>query len=599
MQGRAVEPAAGHPGHRPPCRGPVDDQGARPRGAHPQGHLAHGREPAPVRRGEGVEVGRERRAPPGVDAVAAAPDHLVGVLVGGQGQRREVVVDLRLRRVRTVDVEREHVGVLGDRQHDAGDDVEGGDTVPAVPAVGDIGGIGARRDRRGRAFVDHRHRTAVREAPAARREQAVEVVVDEGQGRRDGHVHVEVPVGAEPPAEGDPETPFQAHQLAVRREPAPVGCRVDRVVGLVTRPGDPAAFAHHHGPVGGVGALGVEVPELEHPGAGVGLVGEVEHRGPLVVPDGEHLLLEVQGAPAQGAVRVVEPAVERAGVDHGDPAHEVGSREVVPVVEDVGPEAHGDAGVVGHPGQPGGVAVDRQALPAVGEVAVVVGVAHRQPGDDLGGQLGRVGLPLLGGVAPHERLVQRAADERDRLLLEVGRVTGQLAGLPRDERPGLLGPHRGPEELVDGAEVDRHRVDLATVHGPHPVDVAGEGREAVDVGPDPRVAGVEQVRPVAVHLDARARLDLAPGVAPDVVAAVDDDHVEASGCRTLGDREPVEARADDDEVGPHQTPSRSTGRATGVASGRGRPADGCRCQGGATGRVRFAATGGATVKVRR
>ena len=77
---------------------------------------------------------------------------------------------------------------------------------------------------------------------------------------------------------------------------------------------------------------------------GVGLVGEVDHRCPLVVPDGEHLLLEVQGAPAEGAVGVVEPAVERAGVDHGDAAHEVGSREVVPVVEDVGPEAHGDAG---------------------------------------------------------------------------------------------------------------------------------------------------------------------------------------------------------------------------------------------------------------
>ena len=37
----------------------------------------------------------------------------------------------------------------------------------------------------------------------------------------------------------------------------------------------------------------------------------------------------------------------------------------------------------------------------------------------VGGQLARVGLPLLGGVAADERLVERAADQRDRLLLEV------------------------------------------------------------------------------------------------------------------------------------------------------------------------------------
>ena len=40
------------------------------------------------------------------------------------------------------------------------------------------------------------------------------------------------------------------------------------------------------------------------------------------------------------------------------------------------------------------------------------------------------------------------------------------------------------------------------VDGVHPVHVVGEGREAVDVLPHPLVGGVEEVRAVAVHLDA-------------------------------------------------------------------------------------------------
>src|SRR3712207_7459141 len=48
----------------------------------------------------------------------------------------------------------------------------------------------------------------------------------------------------------------------------------------------------------------------------------------------------------------------------------------------------------------------------------------RQPRDDVGAELARVGLPLLRGIAAHERLVQRAADQRDGLLLEVVRRVG-------------------------------------------------------------------------------------------------------------------------------------------------------------------------------
>ena len=87
-----------------------------------------------------------------------------------------------------------------------------------------------------------------------------------------------------------------------------------------------------------------------------------------------------------------------------------------------------DVGVVGHLRQPRGVAVDRQALVGVVEVPVVERVPHREAGDDRGGQLGGVGLPLLGGVALDERLVERPADQRDRLLLEVGGLGGVEGG---------------------------------------------------------------------------------------------------------------------------------------------------------------------------
>ena len=66
--------------------------------------------------------------------------------------------------------------------------------------------------------------------------------------------------------------------------------------------------------------------------------------------------------------------VERAGVDDRHLAD-----VLVADVEEVGVEPHLDVGVVDHPLQPGGVAVDRQALVGVVEVAVVEVVADRQP----------------------------------------------------------------------------------------------------------------------------------------------------------------------------------------------------------------------------
>ena len=139
-----------------------------------------------------------------------------------------------------------------------------------------------------------------------------------------------------------------------------------------------------------------------------------------------------------------------------------------------------------------------------------------------GGQFVGVGLPLLGGVALDERLVERPADQRDGLLLEVLRVGGvDLGGLLRDQRARLVGREVLAEELRHQAQSHRELVGLPVVHREHPVLVVGEVGELPHVVPHPLVGGVEQVGAVLVDLDAGLRLGLGVGVAADVGPPVD------------------------------------------------------------------------------
>ena len=366
----------------------------------------------------------------------------------------------------------------------------------------------------------------------------LQLVLVHRQRRADGHVHVEVLVGAEPAAEEHHR--LLAGQVAVLQQLLAVLGGVDRVVGLVALLGEARVLVHDHGLAGQVGLhpLGVEVLELDDPGEGDFLVVVVHDAGALEVVDVLDRGLEVDGAPGQAALAVAEVLVDRTGVDDRDLA-----LELVGDVEEVGLEPDLDVGVVGHLRQPRGVAVGGQALVGVAEPAVLEGVAHRQPRDDVRAELGRVGLPLLGGVALDERLVERAADQADRLLLEVGGVLGvDLAGLRGDQLAGLLRGVALAEELVDQPEVHRQRVDLPLVLAEDAVLVAGEGGEPVGVLPHLLVGGVEQVGAVLVHLDAGLRLPLAVGVAAEVVATVEDQHLQAELARAaLGDRQPEEA----------------------------------------------------------
>ena len=73
----------------------------------------------------------------------------------------------------------------------------------------------------------------------------------------------------------------------------------------------------------GAVALRVEVPELVDARVRDVLVGVVHDHVPWKSADVQDLLLEVEGAPGQVALGVVEVAVDRAGVDDRDLADDV------------------------------------------------------------------------------------------------------------------------------------------------------------------------------------------------------------------------------------------------------------------------------------
>lgn len=84
----------------------------------------------------------------------------------------------------------------------------------------------------------------------------------------------------------------------------------------------------------------------------------------------------------------------------------------------------------------------------------------------------------------------------------------------------LDAPHPG-----EGVHVERQVVDFIAPARHGRVGVAVEVRELLHVVPDLAVRGVEDVRAVAVHLDALDRLGV--DVSGDVGALVDDEHALA------------------------------------------------------------------------
>ena len=360
-----------------------------------------------------------------------------------------------------------------------------------------------------------------------------QLVADELEGGGDGLVHVIVLVAAQ--ATGEDHVALLLSLLLVLLVEGLVLGVVDGVVGLVAGLPVCRVLARDDSLV-----LRAELEVLVLDDARVGdlALGVVDHGHSLVV-----LLVEGLGLKAQTTVleraqlevveRVDGAAVDRLGGDIG-----LGGDQLLVLHA----AAHLDA--LEHVGDHLGVAAHGDALVAVVEVVVVVGKAAGEALDDARWQVLAVAAPLFLGVALHERLEDIAADERQCLLLEVLRLADVLGGhLLGDLGLGVCRRDDARPHLCEGVHVEGHIVHVAVEVGDRRVDVVVELGEAVDVVPDVLHGGVEDVRAVAVDLDA---LDvLGVDVAGDVAAAVDDQDRLAGALGGIGKDGTRKAGTDD------------------------------------------------------
>ena len=195
-----------------------------------------------------------------------------------------------------------------------------------------------------------------------------------------------------------------------------------------------------------------------------------------------------------------------------------------------GVQLHYDVFVVEHAFEHGGVAILRDALPAVLEVAVVA--AHID-----GHTAGHSGVEVFGLHAP---LLHRV-DEED-FLIDVLReeVEVGVVGLAQFEDGNFFveaeafhqfffetGGKSLGEDLADGVQVEGDGHELAVDEAHHLVHIripVGEARSEVPRGLDVRV---EDVRAVLMYADA-VGIPVIVAVAADMRLAVDDKHLLAA-----------------------------------------------------------------------
>src|SRR5690348_16391431 len=122
-------------------------------------------------------------------------------------------------------------------------------------------------------------------------------VVVHAQRGADCHVHVEVLVSAQAPAEDHAR--FAGRHFPVSQQAFSVLRGVDRVVRLIAAVGEARELSHDHCLVLRIPvAFWVEVAEFVDAGERDVGVRVVHHRRPLEVPGREHLQVEVEGPPA-------------------------------------------------------------------------------------------------------------------------------------------------------------------------------------------------------------------------------------------------------------------------------------------------------------
>ena len=148
-------------------------------------------------------------------------------------------------------------------------------------------------------------------------------------------------------------------------------------------------------------------------------------------------------------------------------------------------------------------------------------MAERHAADDEGGELGAGLPPLLFGVAADELFEDVAPCELEPLFFEVFRLADvELFDLAGDLSLRLFG-RDDPPQLREGVHVEGQVVKLVPIARDGRIDEVVEADKAVDIVPDMLVARMEDVRAVAVDVDAIQPLGV--GVAADVRPSFDDE----------------------------------------------------------------------------
>ena len=270
---------------------------------------------------------------------------------------------------------------------------------------------------------------------------------------------------------------------------------------------------------------------------------EVHRSARQHVLDVVRLVHEIEAAVRQSAETRQEQLVERPGVDDGPLERRAldengGQRRVLVVALELqfehvlgfGFQAHHDALVVEHALEQRGVALERHALVGVLEVAVVARQEHGHARRHRRIHLLRREPPLLLRVVEEHVLVDEV-----RHLGEIGVVDAPQLGdghlaLVAERGDELLDELRGAllaEGDLHRVLVERHRHVRAVPVGQHLVLVVVPLGEAADVVERALVVGVEDVRPIAVHEDARL-VGLVVHVAGDMGLLLDHENTLAA-----------------------------------------------------------------------
>ena len=273
-----------------------------------------------------------------------------------------------------------------------------------------------------------------------------------------------------------------------------------------------------------------------------------------IVDDGVALIVgrlqvaRVKAHPAvfQRAVTIVKVRVDAPGIDY---ARGEGP-QLRPLPEIIDAQAH--LRPFQQPLDERRISLHRDALVHCVKIIVVKREAHGQAADDLRRQLPAGPPPLLFGIALDKLFVDIRTDQADRLLLQIFRRAdaGRLP-LRLDMRHRLPRRFHAPE-LIERIHVEGQVVQPPPIVGDGAVGEAVHPHEAVQVAPELVAVRMEDVRAVAMHVDAVHPLRV--DVAAHMIAPVHDQAALCAVRQLPRQRCAGQPRANDQVIERH-TPS--------------------------------------------